>query len=159
MLRGALLRPPNGGGGLHRHRPSLGAHRLGRDNRQERGRRLGGQDILQVLRWEVVRRFTSSFSFLFGRKEKRKKQREKKSPTETINLKERENRSFQSVKKVAECHFFEFYGFCLAKKMRFRPGKRAGTDPLRRASGRQNPQSTKTYGFSSILTHMSSEPD
>ena len=59
----------------------------------------------------------------------------------------------QSVKKVAECHFFEFYGFCLAKNMRFRPGKRAETDPLRRASVRQNPQSTKTSGFSSVLTH------
>ena len=62
-------------------------------------------------------------------------------------------RPSQSVKKVAECHFFEFYGFCLAKNMRFRPGKRARTDPLRRASGRQNPQSTKTSGFSSVLTH------
>ena len=40
-----------------------------------------------------------------------------------------------------------FLGFCLAENMRFRPGKRAGTDPLRRASGRQNPQRTKTSGF------------
>ena len=31
--------------------------------------------------------------------------------------------------------------------MRFRPGKRAGTAPLRRASGRQNLQGKKTYGF------------
>ena len=49
--------------------------------------------------------------------------------------------------------------FLCRENMRFRPGKRAGTDPLRRASGRQNPQSTKTSGFSSVLTHMSSEPD
>ena len=67
--------------------------------------------------------------------------------------------AFETVEKVAERHFFEFYGFCLAKNMRFRPGKRDGTDPLRRASGRQNPQSRKTSGFSSVLTHMSSEPD
>ena len=59
----------------------------------------------------------------------------------------------QSVKKAAEHHFFEFYGFCFAKNVRFRPGTRAGTDPLRRAFGRQNPQSTKTSGFSSVLTH------
>ena len=66
---------------------------------------------------------------------------------------------FESVKKVAERHFFEFLRVLPCKKMRFRPGKRAGTDPLRRASGRQNPQSTKTSRFSSVLTHMSSEPD
>ncbi len=35
----------------------------------------------------------------------------------------------------------------LAKNMRFRPGKLAGTDPLRRTTGQQNPQSTKTFGF------------
>ena len=28
---------------------------------------------------------------------------------------------FQSVKKVAERHFFEFYGFCLAKKHEVSP--------------------------------------
>ena len=56
-------------------------------------------------------------------------------------------------KKWLNDTFLSFYGFCLAKNMRFRPRKRAGTDPLRRASGRQNPQSTETSGFSSVLTH------
>ena len=31
--------------------------------------------------------------------------------------KERSLRSAQSVKKVAECHFFEFYGFCLSHSL------------------------------------------
>ncbi|MGN0799314.1 MAG: hypothetical protein ACI4NU_02655 [Christensenellales bacterium] len=50
---------------------------------------------------------------------------------------------FQSVEKVAERHFFEFLQVL----------------PLASAPGRQNLQSTKTFGFSSVLTHMSSEPD
>ena len=49
--------------------------------------------------------------------------------------------SFQSVEKVAERHFFELLQVL----------------PLASAPGRQNLQSTKTYGFSSVLTHMSSE--
>ena len=49
----------------------------------------------------------------------------------------------QSVEKVAERHFFEFLQVL----------------PLAFAPGRQNPQSTKTSRFSSVLTHMSSEPD
>ena len=50
---------------------------------------------------------------------------------------------FVTVEKVAERHFFELLRVL----------------PLALAPGRQNPQSTKTYGFSSVLTHMSSEPD
>ena len=50
---------------------------------------------------------------------------------------------FESVKKVAERHFFEFFR----------------VSPLAFAPGRQNPQSTKTFGFSSVLTCMPSEPD
>jgi hypothetical protein len=38
---------------------------------------------------DKYRGFSPSFSFLFGRKEKRKKQREKKSLTKTLLLKER----------------------------------------------------------------------
>ena len=49
----------------------------------------------------------------------------------------------QSVEKVAERHFFE-----LSQVL-----------PLAFAPGRQNLQSTKTSGFSSVLTHLSSEPD
>ena len=45
--------------------------------------------------------------------------------------------------KVAYRHFFEFLRVL----------------PLAFAPGRQNPQSTKPFGFSSVLTHMSSEPD
>ena len=51
--------------------------------------------------------------------------------------------SFQNIEKVAERHFFELIQVL----------------PLASAPGRQNLQSTKTYGFSSVLTHMSSEPD
>ena len=29
----------------------------------------------------------------------------------------RKSGGFQSVKKVAECHFFEFYGFCLSHSL------------------------------------------
>ena len=57
-------------------------------------------------------------------------------------------------KKWLNATFLSFTGFALQKNMRFRPGKRAETDPLRRASGRQNPQSAKTSGFSSVLTHI-----
>ena len=53
-------------------------------------------------------------------------------------------------KKWLDATFSSFYGFRLAENMRFRPGQRAGTD-LRRASGRQNPQSMKSSGFSSVL--------
>ena len=50
----------------------------------------------------------------------------------------------ETVEKVAKRHhFFEFLRI----------------SPLAFAHGRRNPQSTKTYGFSSVLTHMSSEPD
>ena len=37
--------------------------------------------------------------------------------------------------------------------MRFRPGKLAGTDPLRRTTGQQNPQSTKISVVSPVLPH------
>ena len=49
----------------------------------------------------------------------------------------------QSVKKVANRHFFELFRVL----------------PLTFVLGRQNPQGAKTSGFSSVLTHMSSEPD
>ena len=52
-------------------------------------------------------------------------------------------RLLQSVEKVAERHFFE-----LSQVL-----------PLAFAPGRQNLQRTKTSGFSSVLTHLSSEPD
>ena len=46
-----------------------------------------------------------------------------------------------TAEKVAKRHFFEFLR----------------VSPLAFSPGRQNPQSTKTSGFSSVLTHMSSE--
>ena len=52
-------------------------------------------------------------------------------------------KGLQSVEKVAERHFFE-----LSQVL-----------PLAFAPGRQNLQSTKPSGFSSVLTHLSSEPD
>ena len=48
-----------------------------------------------------------------------------------------------TVEKVAFSHFFEFLR----------------VSPLAFALGRRNPQSTKTSGFSSVLTHMSSKPE
>ena len=47
-----------------------------------------------------------------------------------------------NVEKVAYCHFFEFLR----------------VSPIAFAPGRQNPQSTKTSGFSSVLTHTPRGP-
>ena len=53
---------------------------------------------------------------------------------------------------MAFSHFL-ISGFASHKKHGVPPRKRAGTDPLRRASGRQNPQRRKTFGFYPFDAH------